>query len=68
MKLDEALKRLEKAVVCERCHISGKECKEDCPTQYEAGTVAELIEAMEIILEWVKKNRGSEQERWLRGE
>lgn len=51
-KLDEARKRLEKAVVCERCHISGKECKEDCPTQYEAGTVGEVVEALETVLDY----------------
>lgn len=51
MKLDEALKRLEKAVVCERCHMSGKECKENCPTQYEAGTVGEIVEALETVLD-----------------
>lgn len=54
MKLDEALKRLEKVVICERCHISGKECKEDCPTQYEAGTVEDLIEALETVLDYCR--------------
>ena len=54
MKLDEALKRLEKADVCEKCHMSGKECKEDCPTQYEAGTVKEIVEALETVLDYCR--------------
>lgn len=68
MNLDEAIKRLENAVVCERCHISGKECKEDCPTQYEAGTVGECIEAMETILDYVKKIKISEASQKLNKE
>lgn len=62
MKLDEALKRLEKAVVCERCHISGKECKEDCPVQYEAGTVGELVEALETVLDYCRAELKGENE------
>lgn len=68
MQLNEAIKRMDNVIICEKCHRSGKECNDNCPTQYEAGTVEECIEAMETILDYVKKNRGSEQERWLRGE
>ena len=68
MQLDEAIERMENVIICAKCHVSGKECDINCETQYDAGTVGECIEAMETILEWVKKNRGSEQERWLRGE
>lgn len=63
MKLDEALKRLEKTVICEKCQISGKECKENCPTQYEAGTVGELVEALETVLDYCRaelKGEGDE--------
>ena len=68
MKLDEAVERLNNVIICEKCHISGKECNDNCPTQYKAGTVGECVEAMETVLDFVKHNRGSEQERWLRGE
>ena len=68
MELNDAIKRMENVIICEKCHVSGKECKDDCPTQYYAGTVGECIEAMETILDFVKRNKGSEQERWLRGE
>ncbi len=67
MNLEEAIKMMENVIICEKCHVSGKECKDDCP-QYCVGTVGECIEAMETILDYVKKNRGSEQKRWLRGE
>ena len=69
MDIDKAIHKMENFIVCEKCKVSCKEkdC-DNCQTQYEAGTVGECIEAMETVLEWVKKNRGSEQERWLRGE
>lgn len=69
MQLDEAIYKMENLIICEKCRVSCKEkdC-DNCSTQYEAGTVGEGIEAMETILNYVKKNRGSEQERWLRGE
>lgn len=68
MDLDEAIKRTENIITCEKCQVAGKECKSDCPVQYEAGTMGECIEAVETVLNFAKKNQGSEQERWLRGE
>lgn len=59
MNLEEAIKRMENVIICEKCHVSGKECKDDCPTQYEAGTVGECIEATETILDYVKKTKSS---------
>lgn len=68
MKLEEAIKRLEFLIICEKCRVSGKYCDNNCSTQYDAGTVGECIEAMETVVNWAKKNCGSEQERWLKGE
>lgn len=64
MNLDEAIKRTENIIICEKYQVSGKECNLNCPTQYEAGTVGECIESMETILDYVKNNRGSEQQQW----
>lgn len=50
MNLDEAVERLNNVITCEKCHISGKECDDNCPTQYKAGTVGECVEALETVL------------------
>ena len=68
MQLDEAIKRMENVIICEKCHVSGKECNDDCPAQYEAGTVGECIEAMETILDYVKRIKISEASQKLNKE
>lgn len=34
-----------------KCEVSGKACDENCPTQYEAGNMGEIIENLEAISE-----------------
>ena len=34
-----------------KCEVSGKVCDENCPTQYEAGNMGEIIENLEAISE-----------------
>lgn len=43
---NEKLKHL---IACMKCEVSGKECDENCPTQYGAGNMGEIIENLEAI-------------------
>ena len=54
MKLEEAIFRFENMILCEKCKVHGNPCDDNCPIQYDAGTVGECIEAMEIILSELK--------------
>lgn len=50
MTKDEAVKRLSVYIVCLKCEISGKECDDNCRYQYEAGTMGEIVEALETLI------------------
>ena len=69
MKLVEAIKRVDNLIICEKCKVKAThQCNDECNVLYEVGTVGECIEALETLVYYVRKNMGSEQERWLRGE
>lgn len=50
MTLEERRKKLKSFIECLKCEVSGKECDVNCPTQYEAGAMGEVIENLECIL------------------
>lgn len=41
--------KLKHLITCMKCETSGKACDENCPTQYEAGNMGEIIENLEAI-------------------
>lgn len=43
--------KLKHLITCMKCEVSGKECNENCPTQYAAGNMGEIIENLEAISE-----------------
>ena len=43
--------KLKHLITCMKCEVSGKVCDENCPTQYEAGNMGEIIENLEAISE-----------------
>ena len=51
---------LKHLITCMKCEVSGKVCDENCPTQYEAGNMGEIIENLEAISEILeqKEKRG----------
>ena len=50
MTLEERRKKLKSFIECLKCEVSGKECDDNCPMQYDAGNMGELIENLEYIL------------------
>ena len=38
-------------ITCLKCRVRGKNCVVDCPTQYDAGNMGEIIENLEAISE-----------------
>jgi len=51
MTNEERNKKLKHLITCMKCEVSGKVCDENCPTQYEAGNLGEIIENLEAISE-----------------
>jgi hypothetical protein len=47
--------RLKHLITCYKCDVSGKECDANCPTQYAAGNLGEIIENLEAISEYLDK-------------
>jgi len=47
--------KLKHLIKCMKCEASGKVCDENCPTQYEAGNVGEIIENLEAISEMLEQ-------------
>ena len=45
-EMNDKLKHL---ITCMKCEVSGKCCDENCPTQYDAGNMGEIIENLEEI-------------------
>lgn len=46
---EEQNRKLKAFITCLKCEVSGKSCDDNCPTQYEAGNMGEIIENLETI-------------------
>ena len=49
MTREERNTKLKHFITCLKCEVSGKECDDNCPVQYEAGNMGEIIENLEAI-------------------
>lgn len=49
MTIEERNTKLKHLITCMKCETSGKCCNDNCPTQYEAGNMGEIIENLEAI-------------------
>lgn len=49
MTKEERNNKLKKFITCMKCEVSGKRCDENCPIQYDAGNMGEIIENLEEI-------------------
>ena len=49
MIIAERNKKLKHLITCMKCEVSGKVCDDNCPTQYDAGNMGEIIENLEAI-------------------
>lgn len=49
MTITERNDKLKHFIVCLKCEVSGKCCDDNCPTQYDAGNMGEIIENLEAI-------------------
>lgn len=49
MTIKERNDKLKHLITCMKCEVSGKCCDENCPTQYDAGNMGEIIENLEEI-------------------
>lgn len=49
MTREERNNKLKYLISCMKCEVSGKCCDENCPTQYNAGNMGEIIENLEEI-------------------
>lgn len=51
MTREERVEKLKCLITCMKCEVSGKVCDENCPIQYDAGNMGEIIENLEAISE-----------------
>lgn len=49
MTREERNNKLKYFITCMKCEVSGKCCDENCPIQYDAGNMGEIIENLEEI-------------------
>lgn len=56
MTTEERNIKLKHLITCMKCEVSGKVCDENCPTQYEAGNMGEIVENLEAISEILEQN------------
>lgn len=49
MTVVERNDKLRHFIACLKCEVSGECCDDNCPTQYEAGNMGEIIENLEAI-------------------
>jgi len=60
MTKEERLSKLRHFITCLKCEVSGKSCDDNCATQYEAGTMGEIIENLETISKMLEQ-----EPRWI---
>jgi hypothetical protein len=51
MTREERNIKLKHLIACMKCEVSGRVCDANCPTQYEAGNMGEIIENLKAISE-----------------
>jgi len=49
MTITERNIKLKYFIACLKCEVNGRVCDDNCPTQYEAGNMGEIIENLEEI-------------------
>ena len=49
MTKEKRVEKLRHFITCLKCEVSGKCCDNNCPTQYNAGNMREIIENLEEI-------------------
>lgn len=49
MTMAERNNKLKHLITCLKCEVRGKSCDVNCPTQYDAGNMGEIIENLEVI-------------------
>lgn len=52
---EERNNKLKHFITCMKCEVSGKCCDENCPIQYDAGNMGEIIENLEEISKILEK-------------
>lgn len=60
MTIEERNNKLKHLITCTKCEVSGKSCDENCPTQYDAGNMGEIIENLEAISKVLEQ-----ESRWI---
>ena len=55
MTREERNNKLKHFITCMKCEVSGKRCDENCPIQYDAGNMGEIIENLEEISKILEK-------------
>ena len=61
MTREEIIYRLSAQKSCLECQVSGKKpCNENCPTQYDAGTIGETIETLGETIKIIENQKSLE--------
>ncbi len=61
MTTKERNQKLKHYITCLKCGVSGKVCDENCSTQYDAGTMGEIIENLEAISKMLEQDTVSKE-------
>lgn len=56
MTLSERNEKLKYFIACLKCEVSGKCCDDNCPIQYYAGTMGEIIENLDAISKAIEQS------------
>lgn len=71
MTRKERTTKLKAYITCLKCQIKGNSCDDNCPTQYDAGNMGEIIENLEAISkaleqDWIPcSERMPEEREWI---
>lgn len=60
--MEERNNKLICLITCMKCEMSGKCCDENCPIQYKAGTMGEIIKNLEEISKILTEMENTEKE------
>ena len=55
--------RLKRYISCLKCQVRGEVCDDNCPIQYEAGNMGEIIKNLEEISKFIDEYIGREPKR-----
>ena len=61
MTKEERNNKLKHLITCMKCEVSGKSCDENCPTQYNAGSMREIIENLEEISKILEQKTSTQE-------